>query len=260
MSERVFPPQLRAALLSLLPLVILVSLWHLTSALGVYSAVLLPSPREVAAVFIDETPDLLKHTWASLARVSFGIVVAFVTAVPLGLLIGRFKVLDELTDWGIQIFRSFPGIALIPLAILFFGIGDKPAIILITLAAFWPLVISTIFGVKNVERTLLKVARAANAGDALVLRDILLPNALPSILTGLRLAAGAGWLTVVTAEMMAVRSGLGYYIMYAQVTFKPDQIVAGILIIGGIGLVFDQGIRLARRRLCRWQEGLVLEA
>jgi ABC-type nitrate/sulfonate/bicarbonate transport system permease component len=100
----------------------------------------------------------------------------------------------------------------------------------------------------------------ANASNALILRDILLPSALPSILTGLRLAIGAGWLTVVTAEMMAVRSGLGYLIMYAQVIFRPDLIIAGILIIGAIGLMFDQCVRVARKRLCRWQEGLVLES
>jgi NitT/TauT family transport system permease protein len=192
--------------------------------------------------------------------VCLGVALAFVTAVPLGLLIGRFKMLDVVMDWSIQIFRSFPVIALIPLAILFFGIGDRPAIILIWLAAFWPLIISTIFGVKNVERTLIKVASVANASEYLMLRDILLPSALPSILTGLRLALGAAWLTVVTAEMIAVKSGVGYLIMYAQVIFRPDLIVAGILIIGFIGLIFDQLVRVVRSALCRWQEGLVLES
>jgi ABC-type nitrate/sulfonate/bicarbonate transport system permease component len=226
----------------------------------VYSAALLPTPAEVGRVLVTDTADLLKHTQASLARVTLGVTLAFITSVPLGLLIGRFKVLDQIMDWSIQIFRSFPIIALIPLAILFFGIGDRPAIILIWLAAFWPLLISTIFGVKNVERTLLKVAKVANASDALVLRDILWPSALPSILTGLRLGLGAGWLTVVTAEMMAVKSGLGYLIMYAQIIFRPDLIIAGILIIGAIGLLFDQIVRLVRSALCAWQEGLVLDS
>lgn len=243
-----------------IPLVLLVIAWELTARAGVYSVALFPTPTQVANVFIEEWPLLWKHTQASLGRVSFGVSLAFVTAVPVGLLIGRYKMLDRLMDWTIQIFRCFPGIALIPLAIMFFGIGDRPAIILIWLAAFWPIVISTIFGVKNVERTLLAVARAAKAPDSLVLRDILLPSALPSILTGFRLAAGAGWLTVVTAEMMAVKSGLGYMILYAQMIFRPDQIVAGIIVIGTIGLLFDQIIRVLRTYLCSWQEGLVLEA
>ncbi len=246
--------------LGAIPLIVLVVAWEITARAGVYSVALFPTPAQVANVFIEEWPLLWKHTQASLARVAFGVSVAFVTAVPIGLLIGRYKLLDRLMDWTIQIFRCFPGIALIPLAIMFFGIGDRPAIILIWLAAFWPIVISTIFGVKNVERTLLAVARAAKAPDSLVLRDILLPSALPSILTGFRLAAGAGWLTVVTAEMMAVKSGLGYMILYAQMIFRPDQIVAGIIVIGTIGLLFDQLIRMMRTYFCSWQEGLVLEA
>jgi ABC-type nitrate/sulfonate/bicarbonate transport system permease component len=246
--------------LGVIPLVAVVIAWEITARAGIYSVALFPTPAQTANVFIKEWPLLLRHTEASLARVVIGVGIAFITAVPLGLLIGRYKTLDRIMDWTIQIFRCFPGIALIPLAIMFFGIGDRPAIILIWLAAFWPLLISTIFGVKNVERTLLSVAHAANAPESLVLRDILLPSALPSILTGFRLAAGAGWLTVVTAEMIAVRSGLGYMILYAQMTFRPDQIVAGIIVIGAFGLLFDQLIRLMRNYFCRWQEGLVLEA
>ena len=246
--------------LGIAPLLLVVLAWEITARANIYSVALFPTPTQVVNVFINEWDLLLKHTLASLIRVAVGVSIAFVTALPIGLLIGRYKVLDRFMDWTIQIFRCFPGIALIPLAIMFFGIGERPAIILIWLAAFWPILISTIFGVKNVERTLLSVARAANASDSLVLRDILLPSALPSILTGFRLAAGAGWLTVVTAEMIAVRSGLGYMILYAQMTFRPDQIVAGIIVIGTFGLLFDQLIRLMRTYFCRWQEGLVLEA
>ena len=246
--------------LGIAPLLLVVLAWEITARANIYSVALFPTPTQVVNVFINEWDLLLKHTLASLVRVAIGVSIAFVTALPIGLLIGRYKLLDRFMDWAIQIFRCFPGIALIPLAIMFFGIGERPAIILIWLAAFWPILISTIFGVKNVERTLLSVARAANASDSLVLRDILLPSALPSILTGFRLAAGAGWLTVVTAEMIAVRSGLGYMILYAQMTFRPDQIVAGIIVIGTFGLLFDQMIRLMRTYFCRWQEGLVLEA
>jgi ABC-type nitrate/sulfonate/bicarbonate transport system permease component len=211
----------------------------------------------VFRVFVGDYSELLRHAQASIGRVVFGVSIAFVAAAPAGLLIGRFPALERLFDWSIQIFRSFPVIALIPLAMLFFGIGERPAVVLITVAAFFPLLISTIFGVKSVDRTLLKVAQASGASERLVLVDILLPSALPAILTGLRLALGSGWLTVVAAEMMAVKSGLGYLIMYAQVVFRPDLIFAGILIIGGIGLLFDQIVRRVRAVLCRWQEGLV---
>jgi len=250
----------RHILLGLLPLVLLLVVWQLATYSSTYSNVLLPRPVEVWDVFAKSWPALLYHTGTSLARVLIGLTLAFVTAVPLGLLIGRFRVIEETLDWTIQIFRCLPGIALIPLAILFFGIGDKPAIMLIWFSSFWPLVITTIFGVKNVERTLLKVSQAALASNMLVFTDVILPSALPSILTGLRLSAGAGWLTLVSAEMIAVKSGLGYMIMYAQVLFKADEVLAGIILIGLVGLAFDQAIRLLRQRLCRWQEGLLLES
>lgn len=240
-----------------IPLLALVVLWAIVSKLNIYSSVLLPSPLDVLEVFFSEGGEIAMHTAASLLRVLAGVGLATVTAIPLGLLIGYSPKIDRLTDWTIQVFRSLPAISLIPLAILFFGIGNKPAIILIWIAAFWPLLINTIYGVKNTEKTLLKVARAARANDLLVLLDVLLPSALPFILTGLRLAVGAGWLTVVVAEMIAVRSGLGYLINYAQTVFRPDLVFAGIIVIGLFGLLFDQGLGWLRRRICRWQDGLI---
>ena len=242
--------------LGLLPLALLLLAWHLAVQARVYPPVLLPPIAKVLAVFVDDLPTVLDHALASIGRVIAGISLSFIVAVPLGLMIGRYRWLDLLTDWSIQIFRSVPPISLIPLAILFLGIGDKPAISLIFLSGLWPLLINTIFGVRGIERTLIKVARAARAGEFLVMRDIILPASLPAIFTGLRLAVGAGWLTVVTAEMIAVKSGLGYMILNAQLTFRSDLIIAGIIVIGAIGLLADQLVRLARGHVCRWQEGL----
>jgi ABC-type nitrate/sulfonate/bicarbonate transport system permease component len=243
-------------LIGLAPILLLLVAWQLAVEAKIYAAVLLPPPLAVLEVFGNDWPELLRHAVASMMRVAVGVGLAFLFAVPLGLLIGRYRTLDELMDWTIQMFRSFPPISLIPLAILFFGIGDKPAIMLIFFGAIWPLLINTIFGVRSVERTLLKVARVARASDPLVFRAIIVPASLPAIFTGLRLAIGTGWLTVVTAEMIAVRSGLGYMILNAQMSFRSDIIIAGILIIGVIGLTIDQAVRLLRARLCRWQEGL----
>lgn len=243
-------------LLGLTPILGLVIAWQLVVDAGLYAAVLLPPPAAVLKVFVNDWRELLVHAGASMTRVAAGVALAFLLAVPLGLLIGRYRTLDELSDWTIQMFRSFPPISLIPLAILFFGIGDKPAIMLIFFGAIWPLLINTIFGVRSVEGTLLKVARVARASDLLVFRAIILPASLPAIFTGLRLAIGTGWLTVVTAEMIAVKSGLGFMIMNAQMSFRSDLIIAGILVIGTIGLGIDQVVRLVRARLCRWQEGL----
>jgi len=233
--------------------------WELPVDFKVYPPILLPPPAKVAVVFIDDGQTVLANALASITRVIAGISLSFLFAVPLGLMIGRYELLDNMTDWSIQIFRSIPPISLIPLALLFLGIGDRPAIALIFLAGTWPLLINTIFGVRTIERTLIKVARAARASEFLVMKDIILPAALPAIFTGLRLAVGGGWLTVVTAEMIAVKSGLGYMILNAQLTFRSELIIAGIIVIGGIGLLADQMVRRVRARVCRWQEGLTAQ-
>ena len=240
----------------LLPLALLLLAWELAVQAKIYPTILLPPPGKVLMVFVDDWEVVLSNAVASIGRVAVGITLSFLFAVPLGLMIGRYRLLDTMTDWSIQIFRSIPPIALIPLALLFLGIGDKPAIALIFLAGTWPLLINTIFGVRNIERTLIKVARAARASEFLVMKDIILPAALPAIFTGLRLAVGGGWLTVVTAEMIAVKSGLGYMILNAQLTFRSDLIIAGIIVIGAIGLLADHLVRLVRSYVCRWQEGL----
>jgi ABC-type nitrate/sulfonate/bicarbonate transport system permease component len=254
------PPDVRNRILSLLPLVALVAAWQAATAAQLYPPILLPPPAKVLAAFASEYPDILRNAAASITRVIVGVSLAFCVAVPLGLLIGRYRILEALADWSIQIFRSVPPISLIPMALLFFGIGDKPAIVLIFLAATWPLLINTIFGVRSIERTLIKVARAARASEWLVFRDVIFPSAMPAIFTGLRLAIGGGWLTVVTAEMIAVKSGLGYMILNAQLTFRSELIVAGIIVIGAIGLMADQGVRALRGWICGWQEGLNAEA
>ena len=244
------------ALVGLVPIVGLLALWQIAVALHLYPPVLLPPPVKVAGAFAIYAPSIAANALASVTRVLIGIGLAFCVAVPSGLLIGRYPALDRLCDWSIQTFRSVPPISLIPMAILLLGIGDKPAIALIFLSGLWPLLINTIFGVRGIERTLIKVARAARAGEFLVMKDIILPASLPAIFTGLRLAVGAGWLTVVTAEMIAVKSGLGYMILNAQLTFRSDLIIAGIIVIGAIGLLADQLVRAARGYVCRWQEGL----
>lgn len=244
----------------ILPLLLLLLGWEMVARAGIFPDVLLPPPLRVLRAFHDDWHLIFGAIGASVLRVFCGVTLAAATATPLGLLVGRFDRLHRLLDWTIQIFRCFPAIALVPLAILFFGIGNRPAIILIWISAFWPLLINTIFGVHSVERNLLRIARSAHASEAMILREILLPGALPAILTGLRLAVGSGWLTVVTAEMIAVRSGLGYMIMYAQTVFRADEVMAGMLAIGFVGFLLDVAVRLVRQRVCRWQEGLVISS
>jgi ABC-type nitrate/sulfonate/bicarbonate transport system permease component len=247
-------------LVGLIPILGLLVLWQIAVAVHLYPPVLLPPPAKVAGAFAIYGPSIAANTLASVTRVLIGVGLAFCVAVPSGLLIGRYPALDRLFDWSIQTFRSVPPISLIPMAMLFFGIGDTPAIVLIFLSGLWPLLLNTIFGVRGIERTMLKVATAAGASEALILRDIIWPAALPNIFTGLRLAVGGGWLTVVTAEMIAVKSGLGYMILNAQMTFRAELVFAGIIVIGAIGLLGDFAVRKLRQYACSWQEGLTANA
>ena len=245
--------------IGLVPILALLLAWQLAVMAKIYPPVLLPAPLKVVGAFVLFGDQIATNALASITRVAIGIGLAFVVAVPMGLLIGRFAWLDRLTDWSIQTFRSIPPISLIPMAMLFFGIGDTPAIVLIFVSGLWPLLLNTIFGVRGIERTMLKVATAAGASEALILRDIIWPAALPNIFTGLRLAVGGGWLTVVTAEMIAVKSGLGYMILNAQMTFRPELIFAGIIVIGAVGLLGDYAVRKLKAWACSWQEGLTAQ-
>src|ERR1700737_4262846 len=193
------------ALVGLVPIFGLLALWQIAVTLHLYPPVLLPAPAKVAGAFTLYGPSIADNTLASVIRVLIAIGLAFSMAVPSGLLIGRYPALDRLCDWSIQTFRAVPPLSLIPMAMLFFGIGDTPALVLIFLSGLWPLLLNTIFGVRGIERTMLKVATAAGASEALILRDIIWPAALPNIFTGLRLAVGGGWLTGGPAEMMRVK-------------------------------------------------------
>jgi NitT/TauT family transport system permease protein len=165
----------------LLPLLVLLGLWQAVSWAQIYPSVLLPAPAGRGG---------FRH------RVVVGVSLAFGFAVPLGLLIGRYQILDVLADWSIQIFRSVPPSVSSRSRSCSFGIGDKPAIVLIFLAATWPLLINTIFGVRSIERTLIKVARAARASELLIFRDIILPSPMPRCSLGcasLSAPVGSRW-------------------------------------------------------------------
>ena len=248
--------QFRRAL-GLLPLALLFVAWHLAVDFKVYPTILLPPPAKVVMVFIEDWDTVLGNAAASVARVITGITLSFLFAVPLGLMIGRYQLLDTMTDWSIQIFRSIPPISLIPLALLFLGIGDKPAD-----RADLPrrhLAAADQHHLRRPRhRTHPDQGGASGAGRRV-------PGDGRHHPAGRRYrrsspacgspSAAAGC-TVVTAEMIAVKSGLGYMILNAQLTFRSDLIIAGIIVIGGIGLLADQLVRAVRAYVCRWQEGL----
>ncbi|MGD0366925.1 MAG: ABC transporter permease [Acidobacteriaceae bacterium] len=244
--ERFFWPIFASALL--------LALWH-------YSVVwsgtkVFPSPREVEKGM----GELLRHhvLWRdivdSLRRVAAGFGAAVLLGVPLGLTLGWYPAANQVVNPVMQVLRPISPIAWIPVAIIFFGVGDRAAMFLIFLGAFFPIVVACISGVSNVPSVFRRAGRNFGLTAPQLLAKVLLPAALPQILIGLRIALGIAWLVVVAAEMIAVDSGLGYLVIDSRNSGKRyDLVVAAILMIGVIGLVLDLAFRrLEKLRSVRW--------
>lgn len=238
----------------LLAATFLLALWH-------YSVVwthtrIFPSPLEVERGMAEL---IHKHVlWAditdSLRRVAIGFGAAVVLGVPIGLTLGWYPAADQVVNPVMQILRPISPIAWIPVAIIFFGVGDNAAIFLIFLGAYFPIVVACINGVSNVPSVYRRAGRNFGLTPAQLLIKVIFPAALPQILIGLRIALGIAWLVVVAAEMIAVDSGLGYLIIDSRNSGKRyDLVVAAMLLIGVIGLILDFAFRrLEKIKSIRW--------
>ena len=245
----------------LLPLLVIL-IWQGFSSLQVIPSYKLPSPVEIILGFKDllivgvPPGNLLhNHMLYSLYRVALGYAIAALLAIPLGLLMGWSPVLLRTTRPLFEVVRPIPPLAWIPIAILWFGIGIKSAAFIIFLGAFFPILLNTISGVLSIQPILLEAARTLHAKDKDIFLKVLLPGAVPSIFVGMRIGIGIGWMTLVAAEFTGVREGygLGYMIMTARDIQRPDEILAGMLVIGVIGLLIDIGLRTTESRTIKWQ-------
>ncbi len=231
----------------LLPLstaAIFLVVWH--SLVRLSGSDLFPTPMEVVHGIREliEKGLLLKYIVASLFRVSWGFMLAVLVGVPLGLVLGWFRAAFQALNPMIQILRPISPIAWIPVAILWFGIDDTAPVFLIFLASVFPITVSSMAAVQNMQLVYLRAAQNFGVTGMQLFRRVILPAALPQIITGIRIALGIAWLVVVAAEMIAVNSGLGYLIIDARNAGKRyDLVVAGMVMIGLIGLVLDLLIR-----------------
>lgn len=246
----------------LLPPLVLVLLWQALSSLELIPPYKLPSPLAVIRGFgdllrIGMPPEKLLHAHIaySLYRVAWGYGVAVLLAVPLGLTMGFSEKIRGVIDPLVEFIRPIPPLAWIPIAILWFGIGIKSAAFIIFLGAFFPVLLNTIAGVLSIDPILLEAAHTLNAKDKDIFLKVLVPGALPSIFTGMRIGLGIGWMTLVAAEFTGVREGLGlgYMIMTARDIQRPDEILAGMAVIGLIGLGINAGLRRLEARIIRWR-------
>jgi len=220
---------------------------------------LFPDPLQVLLGLVEllRRGLLAKYVVASLYRVSWGYLLAVVTAIPLGLFLGWYRRGELALNPLLQLLRPISPLAWIPISILWFGVGDMAAIFLIFLASFLPLAVASMNAVRNVPPTLLRAGRNFGLSNRRILTDVILPASLPQLIVALRISLGVAWLVVVAAEMIAVNSGLGFLIVDARnAGNRYDLVVAGMVMIGLIGLVLDVSIRqLEKMKALKWGYG-----
>ena len=234
---------------------VLLAAWWGTVA--VTNSVIFPTPWKVVTGTLELVRDgtLWGHIGSSLMRVFLGFALAVLIAVPLGLWMGWVQGAYITLNPLFQILRPISPIAWIPIAILWFGVGNASPIFLIFISSVFPMIVQTVVGVHTIERRYLRAAANFGVSRATLFRQVVIPAVLPQVLVGMRIGLGVAWLVVVAAEMIALRSGLGYLIMDSRnAGNRYDLVIAGMIIIGLIGLMLDGGMRLLEsHKLVRWR-------
>lgn len=230
-------------------------IWELITARGLVG---LPTPTQVASQAIVQVQNgqLLGDALASLGRVLAGFALGVAVAIPVGFLMGWYRVARGVIEPYVQFFRTIPPLAIIPLAIVTMGIEETPKIFVIFLAAFLSSVVATYQGVISVDRTLINAARVLGAGDFTIFRRVVIPASTPYIMVGVRIGLGSSWATVVAAELIAAQSGLGFRMQQAQLYYDLPTIFVSLIAIGVLGLVMDRIVMAADKFLTAWQERL----
>ncbi|HDX8437281.1 taurine ABC transporter permease TauC [Aeromonas dhakensis] len=250
--------------ISLLTLGALLVLWWLVARLELISPLFLPPPAQVLQQlvtlagpqgFMDAT--LWQHLAASLQRILIALAAATLCGVTVGLAMGLSPTLRGMLDPLIELYRPVPPLAYLPLMVIWFGIGETSKVLLIYLAIFAPVAMATLAGVQGARQVRLRAARALGANRWQVLWYVIVPSALPDMLTGLRIGLGVGWSTLVAAELIAATRGVGFMVQAAGEFLATDVVLAGILVIALIAFTLELGLRALQRRLTPWHgEGL----
>lgn len=244
--------------ISSLTLAAVLLLWWAVTAAGLIEPLFLPPPSAVLEKgwllatkgYMDVT--LWQHLGASLQRIGIALVFAVLFAIPVGIAIGTNRIAQGIFDPLIEFYRPVPPLAYLPLIVIWCGIGELSKVLLIYLAIFAPIAIATATGVRNVDPARLRAAQSLGATRAQLIRHVILPSALPDILTGVRIGLGVGWSTLVAAELIAATSGLGFMVQSAAQFLVTDVVVLGILLIALIAFGLEMGLRALQRRLVPW--------
>jgi len=232
-----------------------IGFWWLITATGWANPALLPTPVTVIKAFVEMTMDgsIFLHIATSVARALGGFLIAAVIGIPLGILVGRSHWAFAIVDPWVEMLRPVPPIAFLPLVVLWFGIGETSKLVVVAYGAMFPILINTVHGVRSIENSLIRAARALGASNRQIFYLVVLPAAVPSVVTGLRLGAGMAIFVLVAAELLGSSSGLGWLIMDSREHFFTDRIMVGIVTLGVVGYLINRGLLIAERLLVRWR-------
>lgn len=247
---------MRRTLLVLSPWALIVLVWYAIAYSGLVNPSLVPTPHAVVSRLRELMTEgrLPRDIWMSTQRVFLGVTLGTLLAVPVGFLLGWYKEIRTFIDPLINFFRALPPIALIPLVIVYFGIGEVAKVVILFYASFFAGVIVMYEGISQISPIFVRVARTLGATDGEIFRKVILPLTVPHMLTALRVALGVAWATLVASELIAAQQGLGAMIQNASSFFQLDIIYLGIICIGFIALAMDLALRTAARRLVAWQD------
>lgn len=234
------------------------AIWEFLPRAGLVNPAFLSPPSAVLAAIVKlaQSGQLNKHIVASLQRSLAGLTLAIIAGVGLGLLMGVIRRFEAFIDPLLQLFRQVSALALFPVFLLFFGIGEASKIAIIFWAAFWPVLLNTISGVKQVEKLLIHSALSMGASRRFIFFKVILPAAAPSIFTGVRLAGAYSITALVAAEMIGSHAGLGFLTLNSQEIFQIPSMYAGIVLLAILGLALNYVLALLEKRLTRWRSGL----
>lgn len=249
-------------LISVAAVLVLLILWEMGSIFSWFNPKFIPNMSTVWSSFLNTLENgyngfsLWEHLWSSMRRLLIAVFFAFMIAVPLGLLAGSNPVIHAIVDPFIEFYRALPPLAYYTLLVLWFGIGDMSKIVLLTLNAFPPIFIPTVFSVSQIPRDRINGARSLGSSGVDLFVSVVFPSCLPDILTGLRTAVGSAYATMVAAEMVAAVSGIGWLVLDASKYVRYDIVYFGIIIMGAIALLIDAVIRQIIKRLTPWSQGV----
>jgi len=261
-AERVENREKRTALLlRSASLLLFFAIWYAVAILNAkvfkfFNPLLLPSPHTVlfAGIEMVRTGELQRDILASLSRVVQGFLLAALVGVAVGTAVGRSRRLEYLVEPTVELLRPIPPLAFLPMMVLWFGIGETSKVAFIAYAAFFPIFTTTVEGIKYVDPVLIRAAASLGASERDIFRYVVLPAALPNIITGLRIGFGLSFFVIVAAEFIAADSGLGFLINDARTFFLVANMLLGAAVIGAIGFIFNTLLRRLEARLLRWRK------